>query len=196
MHKPLVAVDIIAFSDLRRDLELQVRLRTSMYQRVAQAFTITGLSLSDCHHEDRGDGALIVAPAEANPCQFLDPLAHHLTALLRLENRYLAPAHRLRLRVAAHYGHAPHDAHGIVGRAPVELFRHLEAPAFKRAMTDTPNADLGLIVSGSLFQEAIQRGALIDREAYRPIRVTLKETRSKAWIWLPPRPAHHVKEVG
>ncbi|MFI0411094.1 hypothetical protein [Actinomadura sp. 3N508] len=191
MHKPLVAVDIVAFGDLRRDLDLQVRLRTSMYRGVAQAFTITGLSLADCHYEDRGDGALIVAPGEVDPCRFLDPFGHHLTAVLRRENRYLDTAHRLRLRAAVHYGHAEHDERGIVGRAPVELFRHLEAPAFKRVMADTPDADLGLIVSGSLFDDASHRGGLIDRDAYRPIRVLVKETRTNAWIWLPPRPPHH-----
>ncbi|WUH97295.1 hypothetical protein OHR68_27665 [Spirillospora sp. NBC_00431] len=191
MHRPLLAVDIVAFGDQRRDLDLQVRMRSSMYQGVAEAFTFTGLSLADCHHEDRGDGAFIVVPGEVDPCRFLDPFAHHLAALLRRENRYPASAHRLRLRVAVHHGYAVHDDRGVVGRAPVELFRHLEAPAFKRIMADTPAADLGLIVSGSLFDEATQRGGLFDRDAYQPVHVVVKETRTKAWIWLPPRHSHH-----
>src|SRR5262245_45772696 len=98
MHKSLVAVDIVAFGDLRRDTEHQVRLRKNMYQLVAEALDVTGLSLSDCHHEDRGDGAFIVAPSEVNPCYLMDPLAHHLAALLRRENRYVIPNLRLRLR--------------------------------------------------------------------------------------------------
>ncbi|MFC4048648.1 hypothetical protein ACFOY4_03040 [Actinomadura syzygii] len=188
MHKSLVAVDIIAFGDLHRDTEHQVRLRNNMYELVARALDVTGLALSDCHHEDRGDGALIVAPSDVDPCHLMDPLAHHLAALLRRENRYVAPNHRLRLRAAVHFGHVDRDDHGVVGRAPVDLFRHLEAPAFKRAMARTPSADLGLIVSDSLFRDAVQRGGLVDHDAYQSIRVTMKETRTKAWLWLPPRP--------
>ncbi|GAA2619910.1 hypothetical protein GCM10010411_64600 [Actinomadura fulvescens] len=186
MHKPLSAVDIVAFGDSRRDTGLQIQLRERMYQLLDKALTITGMSLEACHHEDRGDGAFIVAPADAEPSHLMDPLAHHLNALLRRENRFAPPHLRLRLRAAAHHGNVEHDQHGIAGRAAIDLFRHLEAPAFKRLMHSNPDADLGLVVTDHLFREAAQRGDLVNHDAYRPIRVTVKETRTRAWVWLPP----------
>ncbi|WP_242902733.1 hypothetical protein [Actinomadura terrae] len=186
-HQALVAVDIVAFGAPGRDTRVQIRLRETMYTQVERALGGTGLALSDCHHEDRGDGAFIVAPGDADPCDLLDPFAHDLAAHLRSVNRHADPGLRLRLRAAVHYGHVDHDAHGVVGRAPVDLFRHLEAPAFRRAMAATPSADLGVIVSDSLFREAGHRGGRLDHDAYRPIRVNVKETRTRAWLWLPPR---------
>ena len=190
VHTTLVAVDITGYGDPSRDTGVHLRLREGLYDHLVEAFTITGLPWWECHREDRGDGAFIVAPAGTEPGYFLDPLAHHLNAILRRENRLVSDTIRIQLRMAVHYGRVIYDRHGVAGRAATHLFRLLEAAAFKRAAR-TAAADLAMIVSDRLYADVAQRGGLLDPAAYRQILITNKETRrTPAWLWLPPgRPA-------
>lgn len=179
----IAAVDITGFGS-RRDAVIQRHLRMTMYGHLVEAFTMTRLPWVDCYREDRGDGVLIVAPPDVNADHFLDPLAHHLAAVLRRGNRIANDSTRLRLRMAVHHGDVHRDARGITGAATIHLFRLLEAAAFKRAFKD---CDLAMIVSDRLYTDATQRGGLIDATAFRRLRITCKETRrARAWLWLPP----------
>ncbi|TDC68233.1 hypothetical protein E1200_12400 [Actinomadura sp. GC306] len=182
MHTTLLAVDIGSFGRLDRDDLAQLHVRRHMYQLLVESFEMTRLPWLDCHREDRGDGALIIAPPEVPATDFLDPLAHHLTAVLRRYNRLASDAARLRLRLAVHFGLVHRDAHGVAGRSLVHLFRLLEAPAFKRAFAGT-GAELGLVVSDQLYQQACASGGLVDPAAYRSVRVNAKETKARAWSW-------------
>jgi hypothetical protein len=187
MHTTVLATDIIGFADRYRDVGAQLHVRQMMYELLIEAFGITGLSWWDCYREDRGDGALIVAPPDINPDSFLDPLTHHLNALLRCYAQDASDRTQLRLRMAIHHGYVYHDAHGVTGHALTHLFRLLEAPAFKKAVA-TAETNLGAVVSDQLYTDAIQRGGLIDQAAYRQLRLSCKETRTRAWLWLPAAP--------
>ncbi|MFV2171811.1 hypothetical protein ACFHW2_05765 [Actinomadura sp. LOL_016] len=186
MHTSLVAVDIVGFGAPPRDAGLRRRLRQIMYQALGDALEITGLSLDDCHREDRGDGALIVFPAGIDPNVLLDPLAYHLTAVLRRENRYAGPNARLRLRLAVHHGPVVHDPHGVAGDTALELFRLLDARAFKTLLDAYPDAEVGLIVPDRLFTEVADQGGLIMPEVYERLRVAGKGMRLEARVWMPP----------
>lgn len=192
MYTTLAAADIVAFGGRARDLPAQLFLRETMYDIVKDAFTITQLPWDHCHREDRGDGMILLAPPDSNPDAFLDPLAHHLAALLRRRNRHAAEHVRLRLRFAVHHGYVRRDEHGFAGAAAIHVCRLLEATEFKNAIHQAA-CDFSLIVSDTLYTDAVQRGDLIDPDAYRPTRVTVKETRTGAWIWLPPNssPTEH-----
>jgi hypothetical protein len=186
MHTTLVAIDIVAFGDPRRSDTDRIYLHETMYEQATKAFTMTGLCWRDCYHEDRGDGALIIAPVHVHADLFLDPLAHHLNALLRRRNHEASDIRQLRIRMAVHHGEVHYDTHGVAGSQTLHLFRLLDAPAFKKAMHATDTA-LGLIVSDTLYTDANRRNGLIDATAYRKIRVNHKETRrARAWLWLPP----------
>lgn len=187
MNTTLIGLDIANFGDKRRTHDVQRLLRHNMYSTVAESFAMTGLPWQECHREDRGDGALIIAPPTAQSFHALDPLAHHLTALLRRANRLTNDVTRLRLRMAVHSGEVHHDAHGVLGHAVTHLFRLLDAPAFKQAMSTAPDSDLGLLVSDHLYCAAAADDA-VDRDAYCLLRVDCKETRNaKAHLWTPPR---------
>lgn len=186
MRTSLVAVDIVGFGARPRDAGLRRRLRLGMYQVLGDALKITGLALDDCHREDRGDGALVVFPSDTDPNVLLDPLAYHLTAVLRRENRYAGPNARLRLRLAVHHGPVVRDAHGVAGDTALELFRLLDARAFKNLLDAHPDAEAGLIVPDRLFAEAAGQGGLIMPEAYGRLRVVSKGMRIDARVWMPP----------
>jgi hypothetical protein len=185
-HTSLAAVDICAFGS-RRDEDVQLHLRAKMYEFLADAFDMTRLPWSGSYREDRGDGALIILPPAVLADTLLDPLANHLHALLRRNNRLANDVARLRLRVAVHAGDVHRDANGVAGHAVIHLFRLLEASRFKKLLA-AGDADLGLIVSDQLYQATTHRAGLVDADAYQQINVRRKETRTKAWVWLPPQP--------
>ena len=180
----LAAVDISAFGNPCRDDEIQLHLRRALYHHLADAFAMTRLPWQACYREDRGDGALIVAPPEVEPTDMLDPLAHHLAVLLRRSNKMASDTARLRLRMAVHTGRIHGDECGITGRALVHLFRLLDAPAFKRAL-NASQADLGVIVSDHLYGEAKAHGGFFNTAAYQRLAIRSKETRTVGWLWLP-----------
>lgn len=184
METTVIATDIMEFGKRYRDAGAQVYVRHMLYELLFDAFDITGVSWWDCYREDRGDGVLIVAPPDIEPDRFLDPLIHHLNALLRCYTRRAGELAELRLRMAIHFGYVYHDAHGVTGHALTHLFRLLEAPAFKKAVADT-EAKLGAIVSDHLYTEAAQHVGLMNPAGYTPLQLRCKETRSRAWLWLP-----------
>ncbi|GAA2724153.1 hypothetical protein [Actinocorallia aurantiaca] len=178
----LFAADIIGFSTACPDARTQIQARNRLYDHIQEAFDLTGLPWWECHREDRGDGALVVAPTDTDPTLFLDPLAHHLRALLRRPHGD-DPAPPLRLRLAVHYGEVHHDAHGVTSNDLILLFRLLDCATFKRALRTTDTA-LGMIVSNALYQHATRHSRHLDPSSYRPIRITAKEhRRTPAWIW-------------
>lgn len=188
MNTTLIALDIPNFGDQRRTHDVQRLLRDTMYGLLAQSFAMTQLPWWDSHREDRGDGALIITPPTVRSFDALDPLAHHLTALQRRANQLANDITRLRLRMAVHRGEVQYDAHGVLGQSVTHLFRLLDAPAFKRAMANAQDADLGMLVSDHLYRAAADDGA-INPNAYAPLNITCKQTRrAKAHLWLPPRP--------
>ncbi|WUI01253.1 hypothetical protein OHR68_05365 [Spirillospora sp. NBC_00431] len=199
MHTTLIAVDIVGFGRRCRDTATQRNVRREMYERLSAAFAAAGLPWGACRHEDRGDGALIIAPTGADPASCLGRLAHHLAIVLHQRNRFACDDTRLRLRVAVHHGYVERDAYGVFSPATSHLFRLLDADEFKDAL-HAAGADIGLITSDSLYTQLFARTAQAREQpvagprgdgfatpaGYRMIRVSCKEThRAKAWLWLP-----------
>jgi hypothetical protein len=185
MHTTIIGVDIPQFGDPHRNADIQRALRHTLYENLERAFAITGLPWRDCHREDRGDGALIVLPPQVPSADVLDPFSHHLTELLRRSNQLASTISRLRMRIAIHTGEIHRDAHGVLGQPLTLLYRLLDSPAFKTALQQTPQADLGVLVSDPLYQNAAGSG-LINPAAYRPLRIHHKETHTLGHLWLPP----------
>jgi hypothetical protein len=184
MDTTLVAIDIMGYARRYHGAGAQLYARQMMYELVIEAFGITALPWWDCYREDRGDGALIVAPPDVMPGQFLDPLIHHLNALLRSHARRASRGMQLNLRMAVHYGYVYYDAHGVTSHALTHLYRLLEAPAFKKAVA-AAESQLGAVVSDQLYTQALGHDTLIDAAAYTRVRLSCKETRTRAWLWLP-----------
>jgi len=184
LHCTIVGVDISQYGD-RRDDEVQLYIRRSMYEILREAFDASGVSWRGCHREDQGDGVLIVAPPQVSTAAFINGLIPHLDAGLRRHNKMASAAATIRLRIAVHAGQVHTDENGMAGQALVHLFRLLNSPAFKDEFAASP-APLALVVSDYLYKDVIsQVHGVIDPGAYRPIEAALKETRARAWIHTP-----------
>jgi ABC-type thiamine transport system ATPase subunit len=186
-HRTILAVDVQGFGSQRRTNPNQLAVRDALYRALREAFTGVGVELDDCHHEDRGDGALVLIPPDVPKSQVIVRLPGPLADALRRHNRTCPPQERIRLRVALHAGEVNFDAHGVAGTAINRTFRLLEAEALKSALADSPGV-LALIASDWFYDDVIRHVPESNPGAYRRVRVTVKETTTIGWLVLPDQP--------
>ena len=184
VHRTILVVDVVGFGDHRRNNVDQLAVRTGLYRALAQAFAETGISWADCEQEDRGDGALILAPAEMPKGPFVEALPGALVAALHRHNRGHRAAEQVRLRMALHAGEINYDEHGVTSAAINLAFRLLDSAPLKDSLAESTGV-LAMITSSWFFDEVVRHSRVCDPAAYRSVPVTVKETTTTAWIHLP-----------
>lgn len=182
-HRGMFAVDIVSFG--RRNPRLGLLLRETLYTIIQEACDAAGMCWQRCYHEDRGDGIIALAPDDESIETLMDPFATHVRTGISGYNKILADEAQIRVRMAIHAGYVFIDNHGITGPAVTHVFRLLQVPAFRTRLAQH-RGDFGLIISNYLYDEIIGYGpGQIDPGSFQPIAVDVKETRGRAWIWLP-----------
>jgi hypothetical protein len=181
----VLAVDIAGFTKPHRDDEIRLYLHEELYELLQKAFDGSDIPWADCFHEDRGDGALIVVPPYITSKGIIDPLPERLRGLIRRHNHVSSQAAGIQLRAAAHIGPVEHDGHGFVGSDINLLFRMLESRPLKRALARS-GAELALMVSEDVYRSLVCRcPSLVSPEAFQRVGFQVKQTRGRAWIYLP-----------
>lgn len=187
VHCTIMVVDVEGFGDRRRTNPHQVMVREALYAAVRRAFAEAGISWSACRHEDRGDGVLVLAPAEIPKSPLVDDVPRALAAALREHNETHPVEQRIRLRMALHAGEVHLDQHGVTGTSVNLAFRLVNAGSLKTALAESPGL-LALITSAWFFEDVVRHSTTARPETFRPVRVTEKETSTVAWISLPDHP--------
>jgi len=187
VHRIILVVDVEGFGDHRRTNNDQITVRAGLYEALRQAFRVAGIPWGECEHEDRGDGALILAPAEMTKGPFVEDLPGALVDALQAHNQQHLPAEQVRLRMALHAGEINYDDHGVTGAAINLTFRLLDAEPLKAELAGSPGL-LAVITSSWFFDEVVRHSRVCDIAAYRSVSVAVKETTATAWIHLPDRP--------
>jgi hypothetical protein len=188
VHCSLVAVDITAFGDLRRNDMVQRHMRRAMYDMLEDAFNRSGVCWQCCFRQDRGDGVLIVVPSAVPIAVLIDPLAELVEAGLRKHNELSSDVAQIRLRMALHAGHILFDDKGVVGHNLTLLFDLLDAHVFKSEFAET-TGELGLITSEYVYDDVIRHcPGRLDPADYEPIEVVDDTRRNRAWVRFPPGP--------
>lgn len=187
VHRTIVVVDVEGFGDHSRTNPHRVAVRVGLHHVVQQAFERAGVSWADCDHEDCGDGIFVLAPAEMPKALFVDAVPHAMVTALREHNTTHSAEAQIRLRMALHAGEVMYDQHGRTAAALNLAFRLLDAAPLKTALADSPGV-LAVITSGWFFDEVVRHSSVSDASTYRPVRVTVKETSTLAWISLPDYP--------
>jgi hypothetical protein len=181
----LFAVDIAGFTRPDRDDDIRMFMREELYRILERAFDGSGIPWTACCREDRGDGALVVVPPGIAANSIIDPLPERLRSLIRRHNHVSCDAAQMQLRAAVHLGPVDHDGHGFVGTDVDFLFRMLDARPLKHALAST-GADLALVISEYVYRNIVLRHpSLVSPAVFRPIRVQVKYTRTRAWTYLP-----------
>lgn len=192
VHRTILVVDVEGFGDHRRTNVDQIAVRAGLYRALQRAFLEAGISWDDCEHEDRGDGVLILAPAEMAKGPFIEDLPDALSEALRAHNQARRVEERIRLRMALHAGEINYDDHGVTAVAINLAFRLLDAGPLKSDLASSSGV-LAIITSAWFFEEVVRHSVACDSIAYREVTVTVKETTATGWIYLPDEPAavHH-----
>lgn len=182
LHCTMLGFDISRFGESGRDDEVQLYVRSSMYEILSRLFDDIGVGWQRCHHEDRGDGVLVVVDPQVPSSHLIAPLILPLRAELRHHNKMSSDTAQIRLRMAMHAGPTSFDANGVSGRAVIHLFRLLDSSALRDALAEAPG-DLAFAASDHLYSTMIKpAGGLIDPDSYRAINVAHKESRARAWL--------------
>jgi len=180
----LLAVDVVGFGRPHTNMQVQIYLRDRLYEFIVGALRRSGVEFSRCYSEDRGDGLVAAIPPEIPTDRMIHPFADYLRAALRLHNQVSNEVGLLRLRVSVHSGEAWTDTHGLVGDSVIDLFRLLDAPAFKQVVDHT-GAYLALITSDGIYDQVIRHApGLIDPDDYAHLAIENKNFSGAGWIRL------------
>jgi hypothetical protein len=181
MHYTIAAVDIVGFGNRSRTGSNQVRVRRGLYAALRHSFDTAGIPWDRCVREDRGDGAMILAPADVPKAHFADHLPQNLANALVAHNRRHPDEEQIHLRLALHAGEIFHDEHGFCSTSLNLTFRMLEAEEFKSTFAESSGV-LAVISSGWFYDEVIWHSELSQAGSYAGVEVTNKETTTRAWI--------------
>jgi hypothetical protein len=185
----MFVVDIAGFCGPERDDDVQAYVRKALYAILQASFDGADLPWRNCLHEDRGDGVLVVIPGAVGAGNVIDPLLERLRGMIRRHNRMSCFAARIQLRAAAHIGFVRHDGEGLVGDAVNHLFRLLDAPPLRQRLAAS-DAELAFIASDWVYESVVRRHpTLVDPGLFEPVRVRVKQTGARAWIYVPGAPA-------
>lgn len=177
--------DIAAFSDSARVDPVRVRVRKAMYDGLERSLADAGVRLEACHHEDRGDGVMVVLPPEVRTELLLTAVIDRLRADVRHHNEAASESAQMRLRVALNVGEAESDGRGIVSTALTHAFRLLDAAPLKEAVAGAETG-IAVIVSRRVYDDVVSHGrGLVDPGDYYRVEVQVKETSDQAWIMVP-----------
>lgn len=184
-HQSILAFDIEGFGDPHRAESAQLAIRSALFRLVRQSLESSGVTWDSCGLEDRGDGAIVLVPAEVPKVLLLDPLLGLLSAALREHNRLMDLSRRIRLRMAVHSGEVAQDAYGAAGSDLVLACRLLDATPLRHALRHA-TTDLAVILSDSVYDAVVRRGYRhLDSTRFHPTSVRVKNTRTHGWIHLP-----------
>ncbi|MGD0555610.1 MAG: cyclic nucleotide-binding domain-containing protein [Streptosporangiaceae bacterium] len=176
--------DVASFGSRGRIDPDRRAIRDALYAMLRDAFDSSGVGWCDCHHEDRGDGVLVIVPPGTPTSLLVDPLTGRLAGSLAAYNKHADGSARMQLRVALHVGPVVSDAEGVSGESIIQAARILEAPVLKRELAAT-GADLGVITSSFVYDTVIKHLPSCQRSGtYRRVRLRVKESALTAWMQL------------
>ncbi|NKZ03912.1 tetratricopeptide repeat protein [Actinomadura latina] len=182
VHRSILCVDVERFGG--RTNPEQIRTRAALYQALRDALAESGVPAESCYCEDRGDGAMILVGPDVPKERLAGPFPAALAALLQRHNGSAPPGTHLRIRVAVHAGEVLYDGHGVAGCSINTAFRLLEADSLKDALRGSPGV-LALIASDWFYDEVVRQCPGCDAVSFRAVDVSVKETRTRAWVRLP-----------
>ncbi|ONI85226.1 hypothetical protein ALI144C_12975 [Actinosynnema sp. ALI-1.44] len=183
-HRAIVAVDVASFTDPMRTMIHLRAVHEGLYDMLRAAFDEAGILWKALYHEDRGDGAMILIPADFPKVWLVDQWHTRLLSALRRYNSVHAAEARVQLRVALHHGEVYADSEGVVSHAVNLTFRLLDAGQAKSALADSGGL-LALIASDEFYRDVIEQDPAADPASYQRIAVSVKQTHTVAWLRLP-----------
>ncbi|ONI82905.1 hypothetical protein ALI144C_17750 [Actinosynnema sp. ALI-1.44] len=187
VHRTIVVVDMERFTDPRRTNRHHLTMRSGLNAAVRRAVQRSHIAWPECHHEDRGDGMLLLIPPHVPKSTVLTVLLGHLAREIDDYNGRHSRLASVRVRVALHAGEISFDEHGVTAPSINDTFRLVEAQDLKETLARSPHP-LALIVSSWFFHEVVWHSPVPTQRDYWPVPVDCKGRVDTGWI-CPPRPS-------
>jgi CRP-like cAMP-binding protein/tetratricopeptide (TPR) repeat protein len=176
--------DVAGFGNPNRTDADRDAVRTALYAILRGSLEDSGVPWSDCYHEDRGDGVIVVVPPTISTQRVIDPLIPVLAARLRQHNRRASEVVLIQLRAALHAGPVGKDAEGLTGRAVISTARILDAQVIKDRLA-AEQADLIFAVSDYVYEHVVNScDGQLDITTFTHVEDQVKESPVSAWIHL------------
>jgi NTP-dependent ternary conflict system VMAP-like protein len=186
-NRTIVLVDVASFTDPSRRMPHQTAVRNGVYEALKGAFTDVGVDWDSVHHEDRGDGVMILVPATVPAISLADPLLDRVLAALREHNAIHVPEASIRLRLVLHSGQVRLDEVGASGLALNFAFRLLDAPVVKRQLQESRGI-LAVVASEDFYRDVITQYPAAAESDYQRIHAEREGFSSGAWLRVLGRP--------
>ncbi len=177
VHRTILVVDVEGFGAPTRTDRDRLAVRQGLYSVLKTTFE--NMNAMWDHHEDCGDGLLILVHPRVPKSVLVDDLPDSLAQSLESHNERHPPAQNIRLRVALHAGEVHIDETGVTATAVNVTFRLIDSDELRHALRRTP-ATIALIVSSWFFDEVVKHS--LTSTEYRPVRIEVKETSTIGWI--------------
>lgn len=154
--------EVVGFGSLHRSEADRDAIRRALYGALEESFDIAGVSWAACHHEDRGDGVLLVVPPGIPASAPAGPLVRALAERIARHDRGAAAERRFQVRVAVDTGPVLAAPDGVTGAALARAARLLGADVLRRRLA-SGSAVLGLIVSSAVHRAVAGTGRGFER---------------------------------
>lgn len=181
VHRTIMFVDVADFTNPGRDVADLLAVQQGVYDVLRTAFNEAGIDYDSCHTEDRGDGALVLIPADVPKSLLAQYLPDCLVSALWRHNATAAASSQFKLRIGIHAGDIRRNTHGWVGQAVNIAARILEADQVKAALARSDGV-LAFVASDYFYSEVIAPDPGVGPDRYRPIDVSVKTFSATIWL--------------
>ncbi|MEV0906142.1 hypothetical protein [Streptomyces hokutonensis] len=173
-------IDIAGFNRADRSDYVGLVMRRTIYDALQRGLDSAGIPPECYELLDRGDGIMTVLDHSVDIVELVHAAVPALAASLHAHNKLAHQAHRIQLRAALHCGQVVQDEHGYAGRDISHVFRLLDSPELRVALTKS-NADMVLAMSDPV-RLLMASGSSSAQPALTPVLVTTKESPARAWF--------------
>ncbi|GAB2853499.1 hypothetical protein [Lentzea nigeriaca] len=187
LSQTVISSDVVGSSGQRRRQSHLDSAHDIVLTTAFSAAKAAGHPIASAFRRVDGDSATIVVSADVSRSWILaDFILREVAIALTDVNRAASEQYQLRLRMAVDFGEVVLDPPHVQGDAVVGAARLRDAPALREAMSGSPEAQLGLIISDRYYREVVLHGERgLDADEFQEVEVKVKTYSERGWVRLP-----------
>ncbi|MFD4642714.1 hypothetical protein ACFWN2_35765 [Lentzea sp. NPDC058436] len=187
LSKTVISSDVVGSSGERHRQSHLDSVHDTMFDLALSAANAAGHPLASAFRRVDGDSATMVIGAEVSRSWILaDFVLREIAIALAEVNRAAAEKYRLRLRMAVDFGEVVVNPPHVQGDAVVGAARLRDARPLRDAMSGSPDARLGVIISDRFYREVVVHGERgLDVGDFQAVEVKVKTFAERGWVVLP-----------
>lgn len=183
-HLLYAFADIVGYSKL--PVSLQRLAQEYLASVLAGGVTQAGVSPELVDWQDQGDARMMTFPAGTDAGSVLAEMPRYVHDELLDHNQYMELPARMRLRMAFTMGVSEPGATGRVGAAPIAVARLVNWGKFRRLISETADAYVGVIMDDHLYGQYVRQSfrSGIDPNDYAPAHISNADKGFEADAWV------------